>query len=63
MRTAIIADSLETAAERLREVADGEFPYDATVGQDGRGPVWLFSGQGSQWAAMGDQLLATERIE
>ena len=62
VRTAIIADSLETAAERLREVADGDFPYQGAVGQDDRGPVWLFSGQGSQWAAMGAQLLATEPV-
>ncbi len=62
VRTAIIADSLETAAERLREVADGDFPYQTAVGQDDRGPVWLFSGQGSQWAAMGAQLLATEPV-
>ena len=29
-------------------------------GRDDRGPVWIFSGQGSQWAAMGAELLATE---
>ena len=62
VRTAVIADSLEEAAERLREVADGDFPYQAAVGQDDRGPVWLFSGQGSQWAAMGAALLATEPV-
>ena len=26
------------------------------MGQDDRGPVWVFSGQGSQWAAMGADL-------
>ena len=31
-------------------------------GSDDRGPVWVFSGQGSQWAAMGAQLLATEPV-
>ena len=46
----------------MREVADGEFPYPAAVGQDDRGPVWVFSGQGSQWAAMGADLLATEPV-
>ena len=45
-----------------REVADGEFPHSAAVGQDDRGPVWVFSGQGSQWAAMGAELLATEPV-
>ncbi len=62
VRTAIIADSLETAARSLREVADGDFPFEAAVGQDDRGPVWLFSGQGSQWAAMGAQLLSAEPV-
>ena len=46
----------------LREVADGDTPYPAAVGQDDRGPVWVFSGQGSQWAAMGADLLATEPV-
>ena len=30
------------------------------VGHDDRGPVWVFSGKGSQWAQMGAQLLADE---
>ena len=37
-------------------------PYQAAVGQDDRGPVWVFSGQGSQWAGMGAALLATEPV-
>ena len=32
------------------------------MGQDDRGPVWVFSGQGSQWAAMGAELLASEPV-
>src|SRR5262249_54191933 len=44
----------------LREVAEGETPYSPAAGHDDRGPVWIFSGQGSQWAAMGAELLATE---
>ena len=32
------------------------------VGRDDRGPVWVFSGQGSQWAAMGVELLETEPV-
>ena len=62
VRTAVIADSVEELADSLREVADGDFPYPAAVGQDDRGPVWVFSGQGSQWAAMGAELLATEPV-
>ena len=34
----------------------------AAVGQGDRGPVWVFSGQGSQWAAMGADLLASEPV-
>ena len=44
----------------LREVADGDVPLEAAVGRDERGPVWVFSGQGSQWAQMGSELLRTE---
>ena len=46
--------------EALREVADGDTPYQEVVGKDDRGPVWVFSGQGSQWAEMGADLLANE---
>jgi acyl transferase domain-containing protein/acyl carrier protein len=62
VRTAVIADSVEELADGLREVANGDFPYPGAVGQDDRGPVWVFSGQGSQWAAMGAELLATEPV-
>ena len=62
MRTAVIAGSLEELTDGLREVAEGDFPYQPAVGQDDRGPVWVFSGQGSQWAAMGAELLATEPV-
>ncbi len=44
--------------EALREVAEGDTPYQAALGHDDRGPVWVFSGQGSQWAQMGTDLLA-----
>jgi len=37
-------------------------PYQAAVGQDDRRPVGVFSGQGSQWAQMGAELLATEPV-
>jgi acyl transferase domain-containing protein/acyl carrier protein len=60
VRAAVVAASLAELTERLLEVADGETPYPAAVGQDDRGPVWVFSGQGSQWAAMGAELLTTE---
>ncbi|CAM3499766.1 sulfolipid-1 biosynthesis phthioceranic/hydroxyphthioceranic acid synthase [Mycobacterium colombiense] len=62
VRTAVIGGNRLELAEALREVADGDTPYPAAVGQDDRGPVWVFSGQGSQWAAMGADLLAVEPV-
>ena len=53
VRTAVIASSGRSSPRRCAEVADGDTPYQAAVGRDDRGPVWVFSGQGSQWAAMG----------
>ncbi|HQC76312.1 MAG TPA: sulfolipid-1 biosynthesis phthioceranic/hydroxyphthioceranic acid synthase [Mycobacterium sp.] len=60
VRTGVIADSRESLVGQLREVAAGDDPFPPAVGQDDRGPVWVFSGQGSQWAAMGAELLASE---
>ena len=62
VRTAVVAASLPELVEGLREVADGDLHYDAAVGKSDRGPVWVFSGQGSQWAAMGADLLANEPV-
>jgi polyketide synthase 5 len=62
VRTAVIASSKSELTAALTEVADGDAPYPPAVGRDDRGPVWVFSGQGSQWAAMGAQLLATEPV-
>jgi polyketide synthase 5 len=62
VRTAVSASSRPELIAALREVADGDTPYQAAVGRDDRGPVWVFSGQGSQWAGMGAGLLATEPV-
>jgi polyketide synthase 5 len=62
VRTTVTAGSLPDLSTALREIAADEIPYQPAAGRDDRGPVWLFSGQGSQWAAMGAQLLATEPV-
>src|SRR5262249_30099746 len=60
VRTSVVAATTTELLEALRAVTGGEAPYQATVGHDDRGPVWVFSGQGSQWAAMGADLLDHE---
>ena len=62
VRTALFAGSPEELTAGLREVIDGDAPYEAAAGQDDRGPVWVFSGHGSQWAGMGADLLANEPV-
>lgn len=62
VRTTVLASTTAELAEALRDVATDEIPYPPAVGQDDRGPVWIFSGQGSQWAAMGADLLANEPV-
>jgi len=60
VRTTVVASDMAELAAELRAIAEGETPYPSAVGQDDRGPVWVFSGQGSQWPAMGAELLARE---
>ncbi|WP_421845220.1 sulfolipid-1 biosynthesis phthioceranic/hydroxyphthioceranic acid synthase [Mycobacterium sp.] len=62
VRTTVLASTTAELTEALRDVATDEIPYPPAVGQDDRGPVWIFSGQGSQWAAMGADLLANEPV-
>jgi polyketide synthase 5 len=65
VRTCVVAATHTELVEACREVADGssyQVPHRSAVGQDGRGPVWVFSGQGSQWAQMGTDLLGTEPV-
>lgn len=62
VRTVVSATSFDDLSAGLRAVADSEIPYEPTVGQDDRGPVWVFSGQGSQWSQMGVELLAKEPV-
>ncbi|MGI9161829.1 MAG: sulfolipid-1 biosynthesis phthioceranic/hydroxyphthioceranic acid synthase [Mycobacterium sp.] len=62
VRTAVMADGRDGLVEQLRGIAGGDDPFQPAVGHDDRGPVFVFSGQGSQWAAMGTELLATEPV-
>ncbi len=62
VRTAVLAAGTAELVEALRVVAEGDHPYQAAVGHDDRGPVWVFPGQGSQWAGMGADLLAGEPV-
>ena len=60
VRTTVLASDTPELVSALREVASGDALFQEVVGQEERGPVWVFSGQGSQWATMGADLLANE---
>ncbi|MER6155777.1 type I polyketide synthase [Streptomyces sp. NPDC001868] len=63
VRAAIVAGGPAELADRLGALADGRPHARVLVGDRdlvGRGPVWVFSGYGSQWAGMGRRLLAEE---
>lgn len=62
VRTTVIASTRAELVKALWEAADGDMPFAPAVGQGDRGPVWVFSGQGSQWARMGAGLLASEPV-
>jgi polyketide synthase 5 len=62
VRTAVLAASRAELIDALRRLADGDGDAQTAVGHDDRGPVWVFSGEGSQWAGMGVDLLATEPV-
>lgn len=62
VRTVVVASSAQELQDGLRGVSNGDIPYQPAVGHDDRGPVWVFSGQGSQWARMGAELLAREPV-
>lgn len=62
VRTAVLAATTAELTEALREVATGETPYPPAVGQDDRGPVWVFSGQGSRGQPTGPASLAGQSL-
>jgi 6-methylsalicylic acid synthase len=63
-RAAVVAEDHASLVAALHTVAAGESsPMVATgrvLGDLGPGPVWVFSGHGSQWEGMGRGLLAAE---
>ncbi|MER6053417.1 type I polyketide synthase, partial [Streptomyces sp. NPDC001793] len=58
-RAVVLADDREPLIARLTALAEGRRDADVTVGEAGSGrpPVFVFPGQGSQWAGMGAELL------
>ncbi|MDX3729625.1 type I polyketide synthase [Streptomyces caniscabiei] len=63
VRAAVVATDRAELADGLRALAMGR-PHARVMTGDrdfvGRGPVWVFSGYGSQWTGMGRRLLAEE---
>ncbi|MEI7715567.1 MAG: type I polyketide synthase, partial [Mycobacterium sp.] len=62
VRAVVWARDVAELVESLRDLADRDLPRELAVGRGERGPVWVFSGQGSQWPAMSAELLATEGV-
>ncbi|MCX4815313.1 acyltransferase domain-containing protein [Streptomyces sp. NBC_01239] len=65
VRAAVVARDGDELADALDTLAQGGGIPDARVmtgdrDRVGRGPVWVFSGYGSQWTGMGRQLLLDE---
>ncbi|MFJ9862490.1 type I polyketide synthase, partial [Streptomyces albogriseolus] len=60
-RAVVVADSRDDAVAGLRSFAEGEGAPGVVSGSAGSGVpgkvVWVFPGQGSQWAGMGRELL------
>ncbi|MEU9171674.1 type I polyketide synthase [Streptomyces sp. NPDC048420] len=63
VRAAVIARDREQLVDGLAALAQGRPHGKVAVGERdlvGPGPVWVFSGYGSQWAGMGRRLLTEE---
>ncbi|MFE1037046.1 SDR family NAD(P)-dependent oxidoreductase [Streptomyces sp. NPDC058807] len=56
-RAVVLAGSREAAVRAMGDVAAGRARVGGTVESGGRSAVFLFPGQGSQWAGMGADLL------
>ncbi|SQD99868.1 MULTISPECIES: type I polyketide synthase [unclassified Parafrankia] len=65
-RLAVVAASRKDLIRDLRAYADGRLVPNVVSGAAARGvrrgAVWVFSGQGSQWAGMGADLLDAEPV-
>ncbi|UUU39570.1 type I polyketide synthase [Streptomyces sp. NBC_00162] len=66
-RAVVVADSAEEALTGLRALAQGDSALGvvsgSAVGSDALGKVvWVFPGQGSQWAGMGRELLESSPV-
>ncbi|MER8062672.1 MULTISPECIES: SDR family NAD(P)-dependent oxidoreductase [unclassified Streptomyces] len=57
-RAVVVAGSRDLALQGMREIAAGAARVTGTVETGARSAVFLFPGQGSQWAGMGADLLA-----
>lgn len=62
IRTVVKASGRADLVAALRSASIEEVPLAPAVATGERGPVWVFSGQGAQWAAMGVDLLANEPV-
>lgn len=61
-RTAVTATNYEELRRELQVVASGTEPDKAPVAaSEPHHAVWVFSGHGSQWSGMGQDLLANDR--
>jgi acyl transferase domain-containing protein/acyl carrier protein len=61
-RHAFIATTLDDFCAQLRGLGANVAATSEAVDNDGFGPVFVFSGQGSQWDTMGANLLDTDEI-
>ncbi|WP_455711879.1 type I polyketide synthase [Streptomyces griseorubiginosus] len=66
-RAVVVAEDRDSAIDGLRALAEGT-PHPQVIAgagpvtATGRGPVFVFPGQGSQWAGMGADLYATSPV-
>ncbi|XTZ15513.1 SDR family NAD(P)-dependent oxidoreductase [Micromonospora echinospora] len=61
-RAAVTGRDHAELADRLAAVVDAPAPAEAAVPDVPAGPVFVFCGQGAQWAGMGRDLLTTEPV-